>query len=600
MSSAAIYAATVFNPFTGRLDFIGDSTSGGGTGGGAVSVFDSGATVGVSTFAFPGATVTSDGQGGSSVTWNPAINSTFTVALTHGATAQLKIAHLETFTRSTFTLVNQSTTDLFNAATASAVYATRQFTAAFSSTALLGLSTQAVQSYAANAFSTFTVQIDSISATIGGVAPSSRAYASFDNGRASTSDARGDTFVNFRSSDATLFNTIISTEMQIRTDTATISNALAQRTVTGVDEGGASAATVTQFNFVGAGVTYTQSAGTGTVTVTASGGATETWGNISTRSVDMGNKYGIADSSGVQVGTGTWALLDVSTNPSAGKPLARFSTGQSLIMEVDIASIAAGVDIEFVGGRRVGKTLNDLSASSVTTANNLSIASLNSHIATRAVDMANFAIYKASGIAISTSTMPGLVTISSITHTGVNPHYIAITSGDFSDVTTDLFKVQKSSFQIGSATTTTAGPIVIAKVNELPSTIQSNLFITGGSSLSLQSGGGVNSSSYAVRGYSIVATTWTTPTVRSMETYVFRWTSGTIPANTTITLSASQMLSGATVMDAPLCTEIQINASATSDVEIASVNNLPTSFDIRNGNVTNVQGYACGVWIKTP
>ena len=55
---------------------------------------------------------------------------------------------------------------------------------------------------------------------------------------------------------------------------------LGQRTVTAVDEGGASAQTVTQFNFVGAGVSYAQVAGSGTVTISAGGGLPASSGTI--------------------------------------------------------------------------------------------------------------------------------------------------------------------------------------------------------------------------------------------------------------------------------------------------------------------------------
>lgn len=343
-------------------------------------------------------------------------------------------------------------------------------------------------------FSTFAVQIDSISQTIGGVAPSTRARASFDDGRASTSDARGDTFVNFRSTSDTLFNNIISTQAQMKISTSTLETQMAQTTIVGYNNGVALTGKITAINFQGGA----SIAGT-TVTVPASAAGGAVFGYNSTTTINM-NGFSLDNSTGLSIGTTEFALL----------------------------------------------------------------------------------------------------TITSVTHTGVSPHYVTITSGTIGNETEKLFQITKASTTFGSSTNTFAGPIVIAKVTELPSTIQSNLFLTGASSISLQSGGGVNSSSYAVRGYSLVATTWTTPTVRSMDTYVFRWTSGTIPANTTITLSASQMLPGATVMDAPLCTEIQINASATSDVEIASVNNLPTSIDIRNGNVTSIQGYACGVWVKTP
>lgn len=131
----------------------------------------------------------------------------------------------------------------------------------------------------------------------------------------------------------------------------------------------------------------------------------------------------------------------------------------------------------------------------------------------------------------------------------------------------------------------------------------SRLDVTGGSVTvgvgSLGIGGGVSAATYTVRGYAVAGTTWSTSVVRNLDGYVLRWTSGTIAANTTITISASQFLSGATGLDAPMCGEYEINAIATAGVKM--INFIPgTSVGVRNGNAATTQGYWCSAWVRPP
>jgi hypothetical protein len=146
------------------------ATGGAGGGGGGVSLQSGASVVSVSTFLFPGATITSDGQGASSVTFTPEILSTFT------------------------------------ALTSTAAYMTNQFTAIFSSNAALGISTQNIQSFYSGISATTSLRIDEIQIDLSTTAvdidnlyTSVNSTWNFTNVYMSTADARGNTFQNFRS-----------------------------------------------------------------------------------------------------------------------------------------------------------------------------------------------------------------------------------------------------------------------------------------------------------------------------------------------------------------------------------------------------------------
>ena len=252
------------------------ATSGGGGGGGGVAVQSGGSVVSVSTFLFPGGTITSDGLGASSVTFTPQILSTYT------------------------------------ALAATAAYTSKQFTSAFSSISAVGISTQNIQTFFAgftstsdargNTFVNFRSTTDSAlqniytsvnstwnftntfmstsdargntfvnfrsttDTSLQAIYTSVNSTWNFTNVFMSTSDSRGNTFVNFRSTSDNLFNTINSTMMAVRKDTATLAMEVSTRTL--VYNGGINITAFAQ----GANVTLSQSGSTLTIAGAAGGG----------------------------------------------------------------------------------------------------------------------------------------------------------------------------------------------------------------------------------------------------------------------------------------------------------------------------------------
>lgn len=101
-------------------------------------------------------------------------------------------------------------------------------------------------------------------------------------------------------------------------------------------------------------------------------------------------------------------------------------------------------------------------------------------------------------------------------------------------------------------------------------------------------GGAITVSSYNVRGTSIFGTTWTT---RGMDGTVIKVTTGTLAANTSITISASNL--NLSAISWVMCSEIEnINTAATS-VRPKALTALPASFDVYNADVINAKGFSC-------
>jgi hypothetical protein len=181
-----------------------------GTGGSGTAVagviFNGSQMVTYSTLAVPGATIIS-GAGISSFTWTPQIFSTWTYFITFASTAQA----LDLAQNTTIYSLSIATANTFINLQSTAVSLSQNWTSTLSTW---------------NAFATFAsttqTQVTALISTITSVGISTQNIQFVFAGFASTSDLRGNTFVNFRSTSDNLFNTVISTLMQVRTDTGTL------------------------------------------------------------------------------------------------------------------------------------------------------------------------------------------------------------------------------------------------------------------------------------------------------------------------------------------------------------------------------------------
>lgn len=75
--------------------------------------------------------------------------------------------------------------------------------------------------------------------------------------------------------------------------------------------------------------------------------------------------------------------------------------------------------------------------------------------------------------------------------------------------------------------------------------------------------------------------------------YSVRITSGTIAANTTITISTTSL--GATALATPVCVELEGVNTASVSVRVKSLSGLPNSFTVFNADVANAKNYICYV-----
>ena len=214
---------------------------------------------------------------------------------------------------------------------------------------------------------------------------------------------------------------------------------------------------------------------------------------------------------------------------------------------------------------------------------------LGSHVSTRPITLSDgLSVVTGTSIVIGTQPFNGARIAVSTTPDTTKPIVVFGTG-------TPIYEFWPSTFIVGAATS--YFQTVIAGSEPVTGVIidRSSVTINGDTGVA----GGLSASTYTVRGYALASTT-VAATSRLYDGYVFRWTTGTIVGNTEVTLSASQFIPGATAIAMPLCSELEINAVATSGIKISGVSNLPTSFNVKNGNVATTQGYACGAWVRPP
>ena len=106
-------------------------------------------------------------------------------------------------------------------------------------------------------------------------------------------------------------------------------------------------------------------------------------------------------------------------------------------------------------------------------------------------------------------------------------------------------------------------------------------------------GGGISASTYTVKGASIFGTTWA---VGDMDGYVIRYSSKIVPANTTITFSATEF--SASAIGRSVCSQVELVNTAANTVRKKSNSGLPSSFTVYNADLTQNQEVECFVWVK--
>jgi hypothetical protein len=119
-------------------------------------------------------------------------------------------------------------------------------------------------------------------------------------------------------------------------------------------------------------------------------------------------------------------------------------------------------------------------------------------------------------------------------------------------------------------------------------------FVTSVASMSIQrnggngDAGGISAATYTVRGTSIFFSTYST---RGYDGFTLGFTSGTIPANTTVTFTAGQELPFS-VIGIPVCETMKGAAAPTLPVYLEDTLTA-TSFQITNSDITNRQKFTC-------
>lgn len=127
------------------------------------------------------------------------------------------------------------------------------------------------------------------------------------------------------------------------------------------------------------------------------------------------------------------------------------------------------------------------------------------------------------------------------------------------------------------------------------STPTSRLYVMGGSITvrdgSSGIGGGISASSYTVRGTPIISSTWS---VRAYEGFMMLVTSGSIAANTTITINTTDAGIGMSAFGIPICAEMEDVNTAGTSIRLKDTLSA-TSFQVYNSDIVNAKKFTCHI-----
>lgn len=107
---------------------------------------------------------------------------------------------------------------------------------------------------------------------------------------------------------------------------------------------------------------------------------------------------------------------------------------------------------------------------------------------------------------------------------------------------------------------------------------------------SVTASGTVNAATFTIRGTSLITSTFS---AAAYPGYVMYVTSGTIVANTSVTISTTNMR--VAELGLPLCSELEGVNTAGVSVRVKSIAGLPNSFTVYNADVINNKNYICYV-----
>lgn len=371
------------------------------SGGGATSagfIFTGSQNISFSTASFPGATITSNGVGGSTVTYMPAIFSTFTALTSTGVylsqnwtslfstytalvSTSISLSNFVDSSNSTMTALSNSTSTLFTNLTSTGVSLSRLWTVTKSTWDAFTNFTSTTQAFTESANSTMTAirtstsvfqtaynqftsttqaDFDTLRSSVVAIRTSTSTFENRFNLFSSTTQAftesANSTMTAIRTSTSTfetrfnLFSSTVqafsestnSTMTAIRGSTSTTGTTLSQRTVVFSDEGSIlTGGNVTRVDCVGSGVNCGQSGST--ITVTVSGGSSvppsvqsPSTGIYNLQS-DAGTRYGIANSTGIEVGQNLQLTTWMSTATLSGQG----QTKGAIVWDFDPVSLHA-------------------------------------------------------------------------------------------------------------------------------------------------------------------------------------------------------------------------------------------------------------------
>lgn len=123
-------------------------------------------------------------------------------------------------------------------------------------------------------------------------------------------------------------------------------------------------------------------------------------------------------------------------------------------------------------------------------------------------------------------------------------------------------------------------------------TIKGALTVSGGSVTIAAAG--LSASTLTIRGTGIFVSSFNARICDGCVLYV---TSGSIAANTTVTLDQTSFNNASAIMF-PICSELEVVNTAAVTVRVKTLSNLPNSFGVYNADAINAKAFLCVVAVK--
>ena len=143
---------------------------------------------------------------------------------------------------------------------------------------------------------------------------------------------------------------------------------------------------------------------------------------------------------------------------------------------------------------------------------------------------------------------------------------------------------------LSSSQTVTGSPVFHSSItiNTIFGLPTSALDINNGSITVRGNNAGISASTYTVNGTSLVGSTWTS---FGCDGCVIKFTTGTLAANTSMSISATNL--NLTSIVWALCSEQEVVNTAVTSVRLKAFTALPTSMNVFNADALNIKGFSC-------